>query len=286
MTSISHIIIGYMPETQTTPLKSDYETIVQKSIQFLRTELEAAGRTGFVVGLSGGIDSSLCATLAVRAVGAHKLFGVMMPYRTSSPNSLDDARLMAEWLEIEHKIVDISPMIDAYFLGPAGKDKIRAGNKMARERMSILFDIASEHGGLVLGTGNRTEIALGYTTLFGDAACSLNPIGELYKTEIRQLAGFLELPEPIQTKAPSADLWEGQTDEDEIGLSYDEIDRLLEQIIDKDERSRAHLMGQGFSAKKIERVVSLLNQNSFKRRLPPIASFDKSPIPHFVRLLD
>jgi len=252
--------------------------------RFLNGQLMASGLSGYVVGLSGGIDSAVSAALAVRAVGAKKVLGLLMPYRTSSPESIRDALEIVKTLGIEHRQIDISPMIDAYFPAIDEALRVRAGNKMARERMSILFDVAHETSRLVLGTGNRTEICLGYTTWYGDAACSVNPIGELYKTEVRTIARELNIPDAIITKPPTADLWVGQTDEGEIGVTYEQIDRLLKRLLDDGVTSMTTLEEEGFSAADISRVVSLMNRNAFKRRLPPIAPLGRQAIPDEVSL--
>ena len=252
--------------------------------RFTRGKLMQSGLGGYVVGVSGGIDSAVSAALAVEAVGPEKVLGLIMPYRTSSRQSTDDARLMIRQLGMAHREIDISPMIDAYYARIDSSNRLRAGNKMARERMTILFDVAHETGRLVLGTGNRTEICLGYTTWFGDSACSINPIGELYKTEVRILAEVLDVPEPIRTKPPTADLWAGQTDEGEIGVTYDLIDRLLRRIVDEGVRSMSQLEADGFHATDISRVVSLMNRNAFKRRLPDLAPLGKPAVPDDVIL--
>ncbi len=254
--------------------------------RFITGQLTASGMKGFVLGLSGGIDSAVSAVLAVEAIGNDKVLGIMMPYRTSSDNSLSDAKALAKHLNISTRQIEISPMIDAYFPTINDDIKLRAGNKMARERMSILFDIAAETSRLVLGTGNRTEICLGYTTWYGDSACSINPIGELYKTEVREIARYFELPDSIISKPPSADLWAGQTDEKEIGVTYELIDRLLECLIDQGTTSMSQLEAQGFSSTDISKVVSLLNRNWFKRQLPAIAPLGKTAIPRHLQLVD
>lgn len=254
--------------------------------RFLTGKLLQSGLSGYVVGLSGGIDSAVSTALAVQAVGREKVLAVIMPYRTSSESSIEDARLLIDQLGIEHRLVDITPMIDAYYGEITEANQYRAGNKMARERMAILFDIALENSRLVLGTGNRTEIALGYTTWYGDSACSLNPIAELYKSEIRALARELDIPGSIITKPPTADLWENQTDEGEIGVSYEQIDRLLVRVIDEGERSMEKLLSEGFDPTDISRVVSLVNRNAFKRRLPDVAPLDRRPIPDHVHLAE
>ena len=262
----------------------DFQKALTTINRFLVGQLNLSSLSGYVVGLSGGIDSALSAALAVKAVGPEKVFGVLMPYKTSLAKEITDAEKLARQLDIDHKTVDISPMIDAYFETIGDSVRLRAGNKMARERMSILFDTAFEMDRLVLGTGNRTEICLGYTTLFGDSACSVNPIGELYKTEVRQLATLLEVPESIITKAPSADLWTDQTDEGEIGVTYEEIDGILRRVVDEGERSIATLEKDGFSAVSVSRVISFLNRNAFKRSLPPVAPLDRIAVPNYIQL--
>jgi NAD+ synthase len=252
--------------------------------KFLVDQLEQSGLDGYVVGLSGGIDSALSASLATAAVGSDRVYGLIMPYRTSVDSSKADALNLATSLEIDHRIVDISPMIDAYYERIQPDMRIRAGNKMARERMAILFDLAHQMNRLVLGTGNRTEFCLGYTTLFGDAACSVNPIGELYKSEVRLLARELGVPEAILTKPPSADLWVDQTDEGEIGVTYDEIDAILRLIIDSQVTSRSALEKAGIKRINVDRVVSLINRNSFKRFLPPVAGLGRAAVPDKINL--
>jgi NAD+ synthase len=186
---------------------------------FIRETVTAAGFDSLVIGLSGGIDSAVAAGLAVRALGKDRVLGVMMPYATSSEASLVDAAAVAETLGVRHEKVEITPMADAFLQGVPADALLRRGNVMARCRMIVLYDRSARDGSLVLGTGNRTEDLLGYTTMYGDNACALNPLGKLYKTEVRLLAAHLGLPEAVLLKAPSADLWEGQSDEDELGFS-------------------------------------------------------------------
>jgi len=255
-----------------------------KLLGFISDSLAQTGLEGVVIGLSGGIDSALSATLAVEALGKEKVFGLMMPYRTSSPESISDAQAVIAFLGIEHKLIEITPMIEAYFKTVSEDLRIRAGNKMARERMSILFDQAHAMKRLVLGTGNRTEIALGYTTLYGDAACSINPLGHLYKTEVRALARHLGIPDSVITKPPSADLWSGQTDEGEIGVTYEQIDRLLVKLLDEGVRDQKQLLEDGLTPADIERVLTLINRNAFKRQLPPIASLGRADVPNSISI--
>jgi len=257
----------------------DVDQAITTICRFLKGSLARSGLNGYVVGISGGIDSAVSASLAVKAVGTQQVLGVAMPYRSSASESTELADLLVRHLGIESRRVDISPMIDAYYHNIDETNRLRAGNKMARERMAVLFDLAREHDRLVLGTGNRTEICLGYTTWYGDAACSLNPVGQLYKTELRQVARTLGVPQPIIDRPPTADLWSGQTDEGEIGVTYEQIDRLLGRLVDDGETSMSKLESEGFAATDISRVVSLMNFNAFKRKLPEIAPLGKKPIP-------
>jgi len=265
-------------------MKFDIDEAISTIKRFVQEKLVQSGMRGYVVGLSGGIDSALSATLAVEAVGREKVLALLMPYRTSSESSIADALHLVDKLGIEYRRIDISPMIDAYFTEIDATSRLRAGNKMARERMAILFDIAQERQRLVLGTGNRTEICLGYTTWYGDSACSINPIGELYKTEVRQLANALGVPESIVKKVPTADLWAGQTDEGEIGVSYEQIDRMLRRLVDDGVTSRSALESEGFDVTDLNRVVSLVNRNSFKRRAPDIVPLGRAMIPETIEL--
>jgi NAD+ synthase len=262
----------------------DQQKVIATAQRFITGKLLESGLSGYVVGLSGGIDSALSAALAARAVGSEKLLAIIMPYRTTSGQSAGDAISLTETLGVEYRVIDISPMVDAYFEAIDAPSQIRVGNKMARERMSILFDQAHLLSRLVLGTSNRTEISLGYSTWYGDSASSVNPIGELYKTEVRALSRTLNLPERILAKAPSAELWEGQTDEDEIGVPYDLLDRLLERLLDDRVTSMSELESEGFETTQISRVVSMLNRTAFKRHLPAVAPMGREPIPDRIQL--
>ncbi len=250
------------------------------TVEFIRNQLRQAGFSKALLGLSGGIDSALVAYLAAEAVGPENLLCVLMPYRTSSPESEGHGRLVVERLGCHSAVVDISPMVDGYFgrdgvAGSGGEEalaasQLRRGNLMARERMCVLYDRSVTWGGLVVGTGNKTESLIGYTTLFGDSACAFNPIGDLYKSQVRQVAAAVGVPEVIIRKAPSADLWPGQTDEAEAGFSYPELDRLLFWMIDK-RRTDEELLAMGFKAAAVERVKRLVAISEFKRQVPPVA---------------
>ena len=245
--------------------------------RFIRDAVETSGTEGVVVGLSGGVDSSLSAALAARALGPDRVHAFLLPYKTSSPESAADARLVAEHLGIPHRMIDISPMIDAYFAIETGADPGRRGNKMARERMTILFDQAKRLNALVLGTSNKTEILLGYSTVFGDNASSLNPLGDLYKHQVWQLGRHLGLPEQVVRKAPSADLWPGQTDEDDLGFSYALADEVLCLLFDFG-LSPADVVEQGYDERVVTRIVRLEQQFRYKRRLMLIARLSGSAI--------
>lgn len=254
--------------------------------EFIRGQLRQAGFERAVLGLSGGIDSSLVAYLTAEAIGPERLLCVLMPYRTSSPASRADAEEVVRRLGCHSTLVDITPIVDGYFGRPAEGDQpavlgalgeagleaspLRRGNFAARARMAVLYDHSVTFGGLVVGTGNKTETLIGYTTVFGDNACAFNPIGDLYKSQVRQLAAAIGVPEQIIRKAPSADLWPGQTDEGEAGFSYPVLDRLLYWMIDR-RRSRDELVAMGFERAMVERVERMVAGSEFKRQVPPIA---------------
>ncbi len=236
-----------------------------------------AGFSRAVIGLSGGVDSALVGWLAAAALGPENVRGVMLPYRSSSPDSLSDAKSVVGILGINHEIVDISPMVDAYLQSAGELPNVRKGNIMARQRMIVLYDCSMRDNALVLGTSNKTEILLGYGTQFGDLACAINPIGDLYKTQVWQLAEAVGVPKAIVEKKPTADLWAGQTDEAELGFSYTLADQLLSAMID-DRRTDAELIAQGFEEHLITKVKRLIQRNQFKRRPPIIAKISNRTV--------
>lgn len=238
--------------------------------KFIREELSKSNHTMGILGLSGGLDSTVCAFLASRALKPKNVMGLIMPYGKTFNTDVSDAKDVVKLLGIRSKTIDISPMIDAYYTNNATDNRILIGNKMARERMSILYDYSAREKALILGTSNKTELLLGYGTIHGDMACAVNPLGDLYKTQIRQLADHLCVPEKIREKAPTAGLWAGQTDEEELGMSYDEIDELLFQLIDG-RKTKDDVLALGFPRKIVEKVLKLIKESEFKRKLPPIA---------------
>lgn len=244
---------------------------------FIKIEVERAGFSRVVVGLSGGIDSALSAYLAVRALGAENVLALRMPYRTSSPDSMEHAGLMIETTGMQSLTVEITDMVDPLFNKFPDMGNVRRGNVMARQRMIILYDQSVVFNGLVLGTGNKTELLLGYSTLYGDSASALNPIGDLYKTQVRQLARALEIPSVIIEKPPSADLWIGQTDEDELGFTYEKVDRLLYLMVDR-RYSLEDCVDAGFERQFVDRVYKRMERYHYKRVLPPIAKISNRTI--------
>lgn len=250
-------------------LRLDAELTVELLTRALREEVEKTGFRRVILGVSGGIDSALALFLCARAFGQERVLAVCMPYRESSSSSLEDARAAIDAVGVESVTVDITPQIDAYFAGFPDASPLRRGNKMARERMSILYDLSAEHRALVIGTSNKTELLLGYGTQFGDMASAVNPLGDLYKTQVRQLSAHLGVPESILKKPPSADLWPDQTDEAELGFSYLDVDRLLYFMVDC-RYPREKLLRQGFNPGLVDRVFHRVITNQYKRRLPVI----------------
>jgi len=237
---------------------------------FIRAEVERTGKRKVVVGLSGGIDSALAAALAVEALGRAGVIAVMLPYRASAPSSLRDAEAVVGRLWIVAEKIDISAMVDGFVLASGDPGPRRLGNVMARARMIVLYDRSAEHDALVLGTSNKTELLLGYGTLHGDMASAINPIGDLYKTQVVALATWLGLPRAVLTKPPSADLWPGQTDEKDLGVTYDEADRIVALLVDA-RVSPETIVRKGYPRKTVRRIARAIVGSQFKRCLPVIA---------------
>jgi len=250
--------------------KLNTEVVKKLLIDFIRDEVSNAGFSKGIIGLSGGVDSAFVTYLTTEALGKDNVLAVLMPYKTSSPDSIADAKIVVEKLGIQHEIVDVTPMVDAYVSRNGEMNDVRKGNVMARMRMIVLYDLSSRERALVIGTSNKTEIILGYGTLYGDVACAINPIGDLYKTQVWQLAEVIGVPKNIVEKKPTADLWVGQTDEAELGFSYKLADQLLYYMIDE-RRTDAELIERGFEKHFIQKVKLMVQRNQFKRHPPVIA---------------
>ena len=248
--------------------------VTAQMVAFVAEEIRRVGLERAVVGLSGGIDSAVSCYVAAQALGPENVLAVRMPYRTSSPGSLADAQAVIDDLGVQADTVEITDMVEPLFerfgIGTESRaERLRRGNIMARQRMIVLYDQSAAFGGLVVGTGNRTEMLLGYSTLFGDSAHALNPIGDLYKCQVRQVAAHLGVPQSILDKPPSADLWVGQTDEQELGFTYDEADQILFLLFDQRLMPR-QIAAQGFDLALVERIAETVRRNQYKRVMPVI----------------
>jgi NAD+ synthase len=244
---------------------------------FIKSEVSRVGFTHAIVNLSGGLDSALSCALAAEAVGPENVMALRLPYRTSSPDSLEHAQLMIDTFGVQSETIDITGMVDPLINSDPQMSDKRKGNIMARARMIALYDRSEVFKGLPIGTSNKTEILLGYTTMWGDMASALNPIGDLYKTQVRQLSRALAIPDVIIGKPPSADLWVGQTDEAELGFTYEHVDKLLFLIVDQ-RYSAQECIEEGFDEKFVHSVLARVRQNQFKRMMPPIAKVSNRTI--------
>ncbi|HZP96906.1 MAG TPA: NAD+ synthase [Candidatus Limnocylindria bacterium] len=260
------------------PLRIDEALVRRMLVAFLREETRKSGHRRVVLGLSGGVDSAAVAALAAEAMGPRNVTALFMPYRTSSAESAMHARLIAKTFGLSLEEVDISAQVDAYFARAGDVDRVRRGNKMARERKSIEYD-RSWPDGLVLGTSNKTELLLGYGTRYGDMACDLNPVGDLYKTQLRELAVLLGVPEVVVRKPPTADLWVGQTDERELGFTYAQADLVLYHLVDRRLRP-ADLVAAGFDATLVNGIRERVRKSHFKRVMPLIAKLSLRTVGH------
>jgi NAD+ synthase len=251
----------------------DAPQAIEVITRFIRSQLAQTGFERLVVGLSGGVDSATTAFLAARAVEPDNLLAVRLPYRTSSPDAEEDALRVVEALGCGTERVDITAMADpmlAQIDGSGADTRVRRGNVMARLRMIVLYDRSAAFDALVIGTSNKTEALLGYGTLYGDMAAALQPIGDLYKSQLREVAECLGVPKAILDKPPSADLWPGQTDEGELGASYDELDRVLYALVDR-RWSLDRCVRAGLEPGLVEWVASTVARMEYKRQLPPVA---------------
>ena len=244
---------------------------------FIKSEVTRVGYSRAVIALSGGIDSALSLVLAVEALGAENVLAVRMPYKASSADSLAHAQLLVDQYKAPNETIEITDMVEPLFMRDPNITKLRKGNIMARERMIVLYDQSEAFKGLVIGTSNKTEILLGYSTQFGDAASAVNPVGDLYKTQLRQLSRAMNVPAPIIDKPPSADLWEDQTDEGELGFTYEQADQLLYLLVDQ-RYSPQECVDAGFDEKFVSAVVGRVRRNQFKRMLPLVAKLSNRTI--------
>src|ERR671937_450111 len=263
-----------------TPLRIDEALVRKMLVAFLQDEAAKAGFRKAIVNVSGGIDSAAVAFLAAEAYRPENVTALLLPYRSSDPASVTDARDVARVLGVHVEEHDITPQVDAYFApegGVAKVDRVRAGNKMARERMSILYDRSLVLGAIPLGTSNKTELLLGYGTIYGDMASAINPVGDLYKSQLWQLADHIGVPTAIVQKAPPADLWSGQSDEAELGFQYRVVDRLLYYLVDR-RYTIAEAEREGFTRAFIEEILGRVRDNQYKRRLPVIAKLSSRTI--------
>ncbi len=255
---------------------SKYALTTDYLVRFLHDEVCKTGLTKAVLGLSGGIDSAVVAVLAHKAFG-NDLLCVKMPSHYSSQSSLDDADELVKKFGMRAITCDISPLLQAY--ENDSMSNLRKGNFSARMRMATLFDVSAEEGALVLGTSNKSELMLGYGTLFGDLASAINPIGDLYKSEVFELARYLGVPASIIDKPPSADLWEGQSDEEELGYTYAVLDAALRAYVEE-RKTKEELVAEGHDAKLVELIITRIYRNQFKRKMPVIAKLTSRTINH------
>lgn len=253
-----------------------YAQITQYLVAFLQDEVLKTGISKVVLGLSGGIDSAVVAVLAHRAFG-DKLLCVKMPSHYSSQNSLDDADELAKAFGLNTITKSIATLVQAYETDDM--NNLRKGNFSSRMRMATLFDISAQEGALVLGTSNKSELMLGYGTLYGDLASAINPIGDLYKTEVFELARYLGVTDAIISKPPSADLWDGQSDEADLGYTYAELDSVLKAYVEE-RASREEIIASGTPEALIDMIMQRIYRNQFKRKMPVIAKLTSRTINH------
>ncbi len=255
---------------------SKYALITEYLVRFLEDEVKKTGLKNVVLGLSGGIDSAVVAVLAHKAFG-DDLLCVKMPSHYSSQSSLDDADELVEKFGMRAITADISPLLKAY--ETPEMSNLRKGNFSARMRMATLFDISADEGALVLGTSNKSELMLGYGTIFGDLASAINPLGDLYKSEVFELARYLGVPAATIEKPPSADLWEGQSDEDDLGFTYAVLDKTLRAYVEE-RKQKEELIAEGHDEVLIDLIISRIYRNQFKRKMPVIAKLTSRTINH------
>lgn len=260
-------------------LTLNYALVKKFIVKFIEEEIKSNKFNHALLGISGGIDSALVASLAVDALGKENVFGILLPYKLSSKESIEDGLKVVENLGIKYEIIDITEIAEPYLTKEKIGDKFRIGNFLARIRMSIIFDKAREFDAIVLGTSNKSEIMLGYTTWYGDMAAGIYPIGDLYKTQVFGLSKHVGVPESIIAKKPSADLWPGQTDEDEIGTPYSEIDQILYLYLEE-RKTKEEIVELGFKKEDVENVLKRMFATQFKRTFPPVCKISQRTFGH------
>ena len=257
---------------------SKYAHITEYLEYFLDNEVRKTGIQNVVVGLSGGLDSAVVAVLAQR-VFENNLLCVKMPSQYSSQSSLDDADQLCRDFDLKNELASIEPMLKAYEEKTRGLNNLRKGNFSSRMRMATLFDISARENALVLGTSNKSELMLGYGTLYGDLASAINPIGDLYKSEVFELAAHLGVSKSIIEKPPSADLWDGQSDEADLGYTYAQLDEVMKLYVDN-RVSRDEIVAQGYDVKMTDMIIERIFRNHFKRKMPVIAKLTSRTLNH------
>jgi len=234
---------------------------------FIREEVRKSNLNGAVISLSGGLDSSVVSRLAYNALEGNIRL-LYMPYREIETSDRD-IQLLSEQISIPVEKYSITHWADLFFQERDIRNPLRKGNVLARLRMVALFDVSSREKALVIGSSNKTEILVGYSTWYGDSACAILPIGDLYKTQVRMMAEYLEIPESIRNKPPSAELWENQTDEGELGIDYDTLDRILVYLVDE-QYSLSMMMANGFDENQVRTVIQKMKRSYYKQRMPLI----------------
>lgn len=251
-------------------LRIDCAMVEKILTAFIRDSVVKNGFRNAILGVSGGLDSAVVLALCRKALGAGHVSALLLPYRASDPESLRHGKLACKAFKAPFEVIDISPQVDAYFDRFPAENRLQVGNKCARERMAVLYDFSVRKKALVAGTSNKSELLIGYSTQFGDSAAAFQPIGDLYKTQVFELARHLGVPEEIVAKKPSADLWPGQTDEKEIGIAYKDLDVLLHLMVDM-RWDEGEIIERGFPLALIRRVRRMIAGSQFKRTMPPVA---------------
>ncbi len=265
-------------------LEVNLEVVEKILVSFIKDAVYKNNFKKAILGVSGGIDSAVVLCLAQRALGSENTFALLMPYKLSSQESLTDGKAICHQLKVPYEVIDISPSVDAYFDCYPAEEKLLIGNKCARERMSVLYDYSARKHALVAGTSNKSELLIGYSTLYGDSAAAFLPIGDLYKTQVFQLARHLNVPEAIVNKKPSADLWQDQTDEGEIGFTYQKLDEILFQLIDGRKKAE-DIEKAGYQKEDIRKIQKMILNSQYKRTMPPIPKLHARTIGHDFRYL-